>query len=167
MNIQMHCLILILCCSYLISSGQTNDSDSCQLHTKILKRTDTIKYAVFTFDTKDSSLFKNAKPADLTPEDIQNLDSILNKCISEYNFRKQKWHDSNSHIDLPGYTRQYTPIINEKGEKEVWVNCFCHSYNIDWRKQIILVLDGGDCYFNLKINLTLKTYYQLMVNGVA
>jgi len=70
-------------------------------------------------------------------------------------------------IDLKKYKRQYIAVINSKGEKEVWVNCFCDTWKKNWRKELIFVLDGGNCYFNLKINLTKGEYYDLMVNGDA
>jgi len=68
---------------------------------------------------------------------------------------------------LNEYKRQLVAVINGKGEKEVWVNCFC---NRDWgryREEVLVADDGGACYFNIKINLTTKTSYDLMVNGEA
>jgi hypothetical protein len=144
------------------------------------KDNDTVDYAVLIFDIKNTWLFKNVKPTNLTPQDVHDIDKLLNKCIAAYNPKQQMEFDSiskkhpdynlkiqNFVIDLSRFKRQYFPVINEKGEKEIWINCFCRTDNEDWRTRLISVRDGGNCYFNLKINLTLKTYYDLMVNGDA
>lgn len=142
--------------------------------------TDTTQYVILTFDKQQSWLFKNAKPGSLSEADIEDIQSILEKCLSIYNHTQKNIFDSLSKakpgitsneyyfvIDLKRYKRQYIPVINEKGQKEVWVNCFCRAYYKDWLKEIISVRDGGNCYFNLKINLTLKTFYDFSVNGEA
>jgi hypothetical protein len=180
MKLRLQYLILLLCFGYLTSCGQTNNGNNNFSDTKIEERIDSTKYAVIAFDTNYKWLFKNVKPTNLTLDEIRNIDIILNNCVANYNPSQQKHFDSTSKahpdynlkvyhfvIDLSRYNRQYIPVINEKGEKEVWVNCFCSSHNRDWRTQLISVRDGGNCYFNLKINLTHRTYYELMVNGEA
>ena len=61
------------------------------------------------------------------------------------------------------YKRQYLAAINNTGEKEVWVNCFCGDSN-NWRKQIVSAADGGNCYFKFTVNLTTKNYYNFSIN---
>ena len=68
--------------------------------------------------------------------------------------------------DVSKYYKQFIAVINKQGEKEVWINCFC-SKDPKWKNEVVLVLDGGNCYFQLKINLTKKLVYDFMVNGVA
>jgi hypothetical protein len=63
------------------------------------------------------------------------------------------------------YKKQLVAVTNKDGDKEVWVNCFCDTLNKNWRKEILLVQDGGRCYFNFKINLTQNKCYHLIVNG--
>jgi hypothetical protein len=141
---------------------------------------DTSIIAVFPFDSSNYWVFKDCKPTDLTNEDLLKIDTILTTCIEEYNndqkriFSKtnSKYPDferdkSNFIIDLTGYKRQYISVLNSRGEKEVFVNCFCRSGHHDWKKTLILVNDGGKCYFNLKINVTTGKYYDFMVNGEA
>jgi hypothetical protein len=57
--------------------------------------------------------------------------------------------------------------MNTKGDKEVWVNCFCRNAVGNWKEELILVQDGGNCYFQLKVNLNTKKYYEFTVNGNA
>ena len=37
----------------------------------------------------------------------------------------------------------------------------------DWKNKMIDISDGGECYWNIKINLTINNYYELNVNGIS
>jgi hypothetical protein len=139
---------------------------------------DTTNIAVIVFDTINIGECKGCKAAFLTKNDLTKIEVILNRCINDYNPQQVKLYNEitfkkaksgidikNFTIDLSRYKRQYIAFINIKGEKEVWVNCFCGTWDKDWRKEIIFVHDGGNCYFNLKVNLTKHQYSDLMVNG--
>ena len=66
------------------------------------------------------------------------------------------------------FYKQFIAVINSKGEKEVWINCCCTVYDrSDWKTEVLLVMDGGSCFFNLKINLSKNTVYDLMINGAG
>jgi hypothetical protein len=132
--------------------------------------------AVFPLGENEKDIFKDAKEnADLTITDLKQIDSVLHTCIADYNAKQEQNSDlrfkkdkSVYWIDLKNYKRQYIAVINRKGEKEVWINCFCDSFNDpNWKTYIINVDDGGNCFFNLKINLTAGNYYDLFVNGDA
>jgi hypothetical protein len=141
---------------------------------------DTSKIAILTYDTIQNRVFIKASPANLTSDDLVEIETLFTICIDEHNIEKEKEYLKMKEkqprsklskdfyvIDTKRHKRQYIAVINEKGEKEVWINCFCNSMNKNWRKVIIGVDDGGNCFFNLKINLTAKKYYDLMVNGHA
>ena len=141
---------------------------------------DNSKIVVLPFDSTLTWIFKNVKPADLNENELEKIESILMTCIDNFNIEqkqevkklKLEYPDADfkkkEHlIKLRKYKRQYIPVINEKGEKEVWVNCFCQSNGDRWKKEAVMVLDGGNCYFNLKINLSSGACYDIMVNGVA
>lgn len=151
--------ILIIC---LTSCGQTNPETKNQEQSHNIFTVDTSVVAILPFDTTQDWIFKDSKPTDLTNGDLLKIDTMLNICINDYKLDKK-----NFTIDLTRYKRQYVAVLNSKGEKEVWVNCFCRAENQDWKKNLIFVEDGGNCYFNLKINLTTGQYYELMVNGDA
>ena len=139
---------------------------------------------------------KKYRQAELRDKDIELSDSILTLCINYYNIEQEKRFqeicsrypdakfDKNQFvIDLKEYFRQYICVTNERGEKEVWINFYCAAYfwgkdfseDIDrylekisaWRAGSLIVSDGSNCFFNLKINLTTKKYYDLLVNGEA
>jgi len=65
------------------------------------------------------------------------------------------------------YTFQYQGL-EEKGRKFVLVNALCHKdrgWNLE--QQMILVLDGGSCFFRLKFDPQRRQYFDLTINGEA
>jgi len=104
----------------------------------------------------------------LTQDDINQVDSLLISSVTDYNNSLTDGHDDYK-IDLKGkdYKKQLIAVTNSKGEKEIWINCFCDDWDKSWKTEIIEVHDGGPCYFNLKINLTTKKIYDFGVNGFA
>ncbi|MER2999584.1 hypothetical protein [Pontibacter populi] len=69
--------------------------------------------------------------------------------------------------NLGNYKIQYVPYLNEKGEKEIWINGFCNDFDKDWRRKIIHVFDGGNCYFTIRLNLTTGERLGIGTNGYA
>ncbi len=119
-------------------------------------------YTEIPYTKSEFAPFTNGKATALSKQDIKEIEILMNKCIDEYN-KRTKWE----RIDKIQYMVQLVPILNEKGEIEVWVNCFCGAGFGNWRKEIFEVNDGGSCFFNLKINIGTKKYYDLAVNGLA
>jgi hypothetical protein len=136
--------------------------------------------AILPFDSSQNWVFNNVQNIELSDTDIENIERLIIEFIDEYNLEQEKYYNEfkkdnteleikkNSFIiELKRYKRQYVAVINENNEKEVWVNCFCDNLGINWKKNLVFVLDGGNCFFNLKINLTKEKCYALMVNGEA
>ncbi|HJY76482.1 MAG TPA: hypothetical protein VKE95_07610 [Burkholderiales bacterium] len=65
------------------------------------------------------------------------------------------------------YTFQYY-ATEERGRRYVWVNALCHVEK-DWplEEELMTVLDGGTCFFNLKYDPSKRQYYDLVFNGEA
>jgi hypothetical protein len=159
-------LTFLLLTPGLISCGQSiNKSNSEQTNATILAF-DTSKIAILPFHNTLGWPFKDCGPAELTTKDIALIEAILTKCIEENKPIVEKKF-RNFTIDLKRYKRQYTAVTNKKGEIEIWINCFCETFGRDWKTNQILVKDGGNCYFNVKINLTTGKYYDFMINGEA
>ncbi len=169
--------ILTFCLTSCGQSNRVKENQEKQTETIYI---DTSVIVILPFDTIQHWVFKDSKPTELTNDDLLKIETILNKCINEYNpdqerqFKEMndkhpeyKLDKNNFIIELGRYKRQYVSAINSKGEKEVWINCFCGEWDNNDRKRILQVEDGGNCYFNLKINLTKGEYYELMVNGDA
>lgn len=130
---------------------------------KTVSRSPTFKrYAIFNSNEDVSYVFKNAKATTLSDREILELENLLNACIKDYNQGR-----SEKIVGVHKYYKQFVPAINENGEKEVWINCFCKVSNTSWQQHIMVVMDGGNCYFQVKVNLSKKAFYELVVNGEA
>lgn len=65
------------------------------------------------------------------------------------------------------YTFQYQGQ-EEKGRKYIFVNALCNQNDrqgLD--KKIVIIFDGGTCYFNLKYDPSQKVFFGLLINGEA
>lgn len=106
--------------------------------------------------------FETGAAVSIEPAEIEIMYILLREAIENYN---RHLRFKNQHIDLNNYRLQLIAIENESHEKIVWVNCFCSKGHDNWTKEVVLVKDGGNCYFNLKINLTERTNMILSING--
>lgn len=176
MKVLLAILIIISTISCDQQKEQTEEYDTEEATIMI----DTAAIAIIPLDSTNYWLFKNASPSELNHSDLIQIEQILTNCIDEYNpgqkqefeelstkYPDQNFRISDFIIELKEYKRQYVPVINENGEKEIWVNCFCGAMNMDWKKAMVLVNDGGNCYFQMRINLTKGSYFDFMVNGYA
>ena len=154
-----------------------------------LEHIDTAKYAVLKFDPdEDRYIFgKDNKPADLSADEIAKIESVIARQVAVYNKKENATYDSlnktidrkkygnakvyysNAIDDPKKYYKQFITVINPKGQKEVWVNCFCDKQfgDNDWKKSLVMVDDGGSCFFQLHFNLTTNKVIFFGVNGVA
>jgi hypothetical protein len=132
---------------------------------------DTTKIAIIPFVNKTlyGELNNSNTPFTLTQEDISELENIFLQSVTKFDSSIVGTGKQASYIDLNkwDYKRQYICYKNKKGEKIVYVNCFCTADNLDWHKYMVSIDDGGRCFFALKINLSTKTYFDFIVNGYA
>ena len=141
---------------------------------------DTSSIAIIPFKNAYQGLFKSAKQTELNAIELKKIEKILTELLIRYNSEQKLHYEDISKeypnetfslsqfiIELENYKRQYVPVINEHGEKEIWINCFCDNWSENGKTEIEVVEDGGNCYFNLKINLATETVYDFMVNGDA
>lgn len=62
------------------------------------------------------------------------------------------------------YRRQYVGLLRD-GQRLVYASFFCETFGGDWQREVLFVLDGGDCFFQLTYDVERGTYGDLMVNG--
>ena len=119
--------------------------------------------------------FESWKP---TEKDLDLVQEILDKAIDEKEFDFLKKPIKKN---IEKYYRQYVPYINKNGERVIDINAFCEILEnppnpekginewteMDWKNEFVMVDDGGNCYWQITINIDTKTYKDLMVNGVA
>jgi hypothetical protein len=156
------CLISISCFGQRRSRGNT------------VPCTDPATFVILPFskyvpEYRDIPLKDSCMPTNLDSSEIAVLQTLIINAVEEHN---QETKDMPySFINLGNrYKMQFVPVVNSKGEKIVWVNCFCRFWDDfcnTWRTQAVIVDDGGTCYFNFKINLSAKKWFDFVVNGVA
>ena len=110
-------------------------------------------------------IFHNYRASSLTQSDLTIIDSLFKIAIEEHNSGIGYIAGEKIDQSKKAYKRQIIAALKSNGEKEVWINCFCEAHDSNWREKIIEIDDGGSCFFNLKINITLRKYYDFMVNG--
>ncbi len=152
-------MIKILFCALFLFT-----SCSKMLSTASLKPNETIIEADKRMEWAFGKNYKNWTPE---ASDIETAEKILKDC-----FEKQKMATRNELLNrVPDdYNMQFVGAINENGEKIIWINSFCkeeESSFKEWKTKIFSVADGGNCFFNVKINISKNTYFDLMVNGYA
>ena len=65
---------------------------------------------------------------------------------------------------LDEYQRQYIGL-QRGGKQIIYGNYFCDNLGIDWRQKLVIVEDGGDCFFLIEYDLEDSSFILLMVNG--
>ena len=98
-------------------------------------------------------------------EDILTLENGLAAFLQE-NPERFTSQEGPAWERLDDYNRQYIGLIlNDK--RIVYANFFCDTFETDWRKDFIFVMDGGDCYFQFKYDVEGGEFFDLQVNGNA
>lgn len=66
---------------------------------------------------------------------------------------------------LTQYKFQYWGEM-QNAKRVIVVNAFCANFE-NWKTQRVFVLDGGDCFFQIKYDMDSETFFDLQVNGEA
>lgn len=65
-----------------------------------------------------------------------------------------------------GYKHQYFGYIMD-GKKYIYGNYFCDDFGQNWRQTFIVVMDGGDCFFQAIYDVDEVKIVELYINGEA
>ena len=106
--------------------------------------------------------YKNWNPSD---DDIEAADKLF---IEGFNDQKRGTVDRVLYRKPEEYYRQYVGVTDSTGDKIIWINCFCDKEADtfkDWKERIIRVSDGGNCFINVKTNISKNKYTEFNVNG--
>jgi hypothetical protein len=167
--------------------GQTNSVHLEQSDTSLIDLNN-IDCTIFESDSLKSAIFTNDyKTIKITKPDIIKCEILLKKFIYQYNIKGKRQMDSlkcyfkevknvpdvqlyetQFHIDLTKYGRQYLLVQSPDKHKIAYINCFCNPGDFPYRKKDwVSVDDGGNCFFNVKIDLTDNKIIEYSENGVA
>ena len=136
---------------------------------------DKSRYVILPYNKSDyyvaGRFTTNSVKAKLTEKEINEIEPLLYQCVKEYNDKQEQVHIESPEakrkrfmIDISSYKFQFIAARTPKGDKIVWVNCSCASFDY-WEKQVIRINDGGNCFFNLMIDVTKGFYYDFSVNA--
>ncbi|MDP4208039.1 MAG: hypothetical protein Q8928_04410 [Bacteroidota bacterium] len=134
----------------------------------------------FINDTSQIKWFIKDQRSFWTPskDQISEIDSILVKAIREQTKPYHKLLNVNTFKD---FYRQYVCCVLANGDSIVYINAICRVGDHpvedkngklffkrnDWQHDIIHVMNGGDCFWQIWINYSKKNYKYLIVNGLA
>lgn len=98
----------------------------------------------------------------------ENIIALENDLVSFLEENPDRFYNSDTPVweRLDEYNRQYVGIVLD-GKQIIYANYFCDSVEIDWRKDFVFVMDGGDCFFQFKYDVDAATFFDLQVNGNA
>jgi selenocysteine lyase/cysteine desulfurase len=102
---------------------------------------------------------KRATPFKPTAQQIELVEKILRKHLEK--------HEPKLEQKFVNYYRQYTGLKISGASDKIRANFMCSVYGDRWRKEWILVRDGGDCYFNFSFNPDKLEIYEFEKNGEA
>lgn len=111
--------------------------------------------------SKHKYIFESGGFVKLNNLELDELENYIEKAVDKYN-----QNNGEKINDLSKYKRQFIIVTDKNKDRIVWANLFCSEFK-SWKKSVVVVDDGGNCYFNLYINLTQRSFEPLNVNGNA
>jgi len=127
---------------------------------------DSTHYTILSYSKQFDNIFDDGHAASCSSAELASLKQLVEKAMHRYNSHKNM-------LDLPlepfdTYYFQLVPVVDGRGDKQVWVNAFCSvEHARDWKSKLVTVQGGGNCYFNVKVNLTRGKAYDMTVNPGA
>ncbi|MCQ3930670.1 MAG: hypothetical protein DPW16_09430 [Chloroflexi bacterium] len=98
--------------------------------------------------------------------DIQTLEAHIEVFLTEH-IEDIYQHQLPVEAWLPDYARQYFGFERD-GERYIYGNFLCdRDLLLDYPNQLVMVEDGGDCFFQFHYNPATQEFSNLMVNGLA
>ena len=149
--------VIISATIFMLRSNNQEDMKSVQK--SIDNKSEIINGKIFSSDYSIISILPDSQERwDPTEDDVFKAEELMSVCLKE---KKAAFFEI-----LYQYTRQYFGIV-EEGNKIIWVNAFLDDGNFDWKENVVYVLDGGDSFFNVKVDLVNQTCTEVRVNGVS
>jgi hypothetical protein len=88
----------------------------------------------------------------------EKIAEYLSQNSSQFYRQPQVWKR------LDEYQRQYIGL--ERGNRQIiYGNYFCNSGGVNWREKLVVVDDGGDCFFQVEYDVESEVFIKLLVNG--
>jgi hypothetical protein len=88
----------------------------------------------------------------------ERLEAYLKKAAAK--------HSPKLWTKLAPYKRQYVGLIRNN-RRVIFTNFFCDALRVDWKTSVVVVEDGGDCFFTVMFDANGSRFYDLRINGEA
>ncbi|HEV2133903.1 MAG TPA: hypothetical protein VGR47_06530 [Terracidiphilus sp.] len=93
--------------------------------------------------------------------------ATLEAALPQISRMKAQPRDPRHIADPNRYFLQYLPIV-QRGKKQIFVSAFCDAPAGDkWRSHLYIVVDGGECYWQVYFDPTSGKFVNLIINGRA
>ncbi len=96
------------------------------------------------------------------PDDIAALEGQLGAYLQTH--ATQFFGHPTVWEQLDEYHRQYVGLVVD-GKPLIYGNFFCTETETDWLNEWVIVLDGGDCFFQVTFDVEGQMFIRLQVNG--
>ncbi|GEM_PF-715684 len=182
-QLKNHIIIPLLFFScFLWNCGKKERKVSLGENENLLFKLDSTRFCVFEYNSGYHWIFpENSIKCELTNEDLKIAEQLLNQEIKKFNeegeirsfYLKEKFPDRHLNerqfsIKLEEYRRQYIIATSPTGDRILHINLFCGTEGFEfWREEYVSVDDGGNCFFQVLINISKMKLLDLSVNGVA
>lgn len=112
-----------------------------------------------TFDENHNISYFSEENPRFKPSEEESLKalSLIQSFLAEHKDELQP---------LSNYKVQVFGWINSNGEKILWAN-YLGEEKPEWKEKVIIVRDGGNYFFNVKVNLAIGQVYDFSINGEA
>ena len=101
---------------------------------------------------------------EVTLEEVQCAENLLAVCVNKKELDLQFQGIKKRYNE---YGRQYLFFFNKAGDLCVMVNCSCEKYDWLFSRRYTRVCDGGDCYWEMAINIDKREILKYIINGDA
>ena len=95
-------------------------------------------------------------------DNILKLEEKLPEYLSQNS--SQFFHEPPVWQRLDEYQRQYIGL-ERGGRHMIYGNYFCDNLGLDWQHKIVIVEDGGECFFQFEYEVESELFIKLLVNG--
>ncbi|GIK65604.1 MAG: hypothetical protein BroJett018_33980 [Chloroflexota bacterium] len=174
-RLPLHLIILmipLLACNYFyaVPDGSPAGTPTTTLPTVFVVTGEDFEAMVFNAEAQrlgDYTIFPNPTSYWTPSEsDIQTLEAHIEAFLTNHT---EGFYDHQPPVEawLPAYARQYFGFERD-GVQYIYGNFFCaRDLLLDYPNQLVMVEDGGDCFFQFHYNPATQEFSNLMVNGYA
>lgn len=166
-------MIPLLACNYFyaVPDGPPANTPTTSIPAVFVVTGEDFEAMVFNTDMAQDvghySIFPNPTgywtPSEL---DIQTLEARIEAFLTEH-MEDFYQHQPPVEAWLPEYARQYFGFERD-GDQYIYGNFLCDRDLLqDYPNQLVMVEDGGDCFFQFHYNPATQEFSNLMVNGLA